>query len=182
MVKNQLQVVVLLMFVFLIPSVGAQQDFKGSVGVRFGYGIGIAGTYTMRNNQNIEFLLRYGYHGLILNKPGANIQALYEKHWQIRRSNFTAYVGAGPCIGVGKRVQSAYQTYFSVGASPIIGFDYTTQQTAVPFIFALDYKPTFLGDFPLKGNQKPSFDFSYYEIAFSVKVGIGQTGRYRRRR
>ena len=58
MVKNQLQVVVLLMFVFLIPTVGAQQDFKGSVGVRFGYGIGIAGTYTMRNNQNIEFLLQ----------------------------------------------------------------------------------------------------------------------------
>ena len=118
MIKNQLQAVVaLLMLVFLLTTVQAQQDFKGSVGVRFGYGIGITGTYTLRNNQNMEFLLRYGYHGLILNKPGGNFQALYEKHWQLRSSNFTAYVGAGPCIGVGKRVQGANQTYFSVSVS-----------------------------------------------------------------
>lgn len=70
------------------------------------------------------------------------------------------------------------QTYFSVGVSPLVGFDYTTQRTVVPFIFALDYKPTLLGDFPLKNNQKPNFDFSYYELAFSVKVGIGKTGKY----
>src|SRR5437762_1761961 len=74
------------------------QDYKGAIGARFGYGIGISGVYMVNDNGfGLEFLLRYGYHGLILNKPGGNIQVLFEKHWEIgRRGSWTAYVGGGP--------------------------------------------------------------------------------------
>lgn len=155
----------------------AQTPYKAGVGARFGYGLGIAGTYMFdqRNGHGLEFLLRYGYHGLILNKPGAHIQVLYEKHWAIGRSNWTGYVGAGPGIGFGKKNSLAKQTYFALGISPIVGIDYTTQQLRIPLILSLDYKPTLHGDFPLSSNgEKPSADFSYYEIAFSVKIGLGK--------
>jgi hypothetical protein len=187
MLKNKLLVVIVFFIaMYLKPfSTFSQQEFKGSVGVRFGYGIGLTGTYHLQNNQNIEFLLRYGYHGLILNRPGLNFQALYEKHWQLRSSNFTAYVGGGPAIGAGKRSSNSPTVYFVLGASPILGFDYTTQRTKVPFILALDYKPTFNVDMPMKKGVKTDVNFSYYEIAFSVRVGIGRMGRnykkYRRR-
>lgn len=179
MLKKQHAVVIALFFAMnlIYFSSSAQQDFAGSVGARFGFGLGITGTYNLQNNQNMEFLLRYGYHGLILNKPGANIQILYEKHWQLGRSNFTAYVGGGPSIGGGKKIQSSKISYFALGASPIVGFDYTTQRLRVPFILALDYKPTLNADIPIKSNLKTRADFSYYEIAFSVRVGIG----YKRR-
>lgn len=172
---------ILLGIVFYAKPVLSQQDYKGSVGVRFGYGVGITGTYNLQNNQNLEFLLRYGYHGLVLNRPGANFQVLYEKHWPIRSSNFTAYVGAGPAIGVGKKFQESLYTYFALGVSPIVGFDYTIQNLKVPIILALDYKPTLNIDFPLNRRyEKVGVDFSYYELSFSVRVGIGRM--YRRHR
>lgn len=155
----------------------AQTPYKAAVGIRLGYGFGIAGNYMFdqRNGHGLEFLLRYGYHGLILNKPGAHIQVLYEKHWAIKRSNWTGYVGVGPGIGFGKKNSLAKQTYFALGISPIVGVDYTTQQLRVPIIIALDYKPTLHGDFPIaNGKEKIVTDFSYYEIAISVKVGLGK--------
>lgn len=173
--KQHIVVIVFLLTMAIKPyTLFSQQNFKGSVGARFGYGIGITGTYSLQNDQNLEFLLRYGYHGLILNKPGGNFQVLYEKHWQLKQSNFTAYVGGGPAIGVGKRNYNSKIVYFVLGASPILGFDYTTQRTKVPFIFAFDYKPTLNVDIPTKKNIKPAVDFSYYEIALSIKVGIGR--------
>lgn len=155
----------------------AQTPYKAAVGARFGYGLGISGNYMFdqRNGHGLEFLLRYGYHGLILNKPGAHIQVLYEKHWAIGRSNWTGYVGAGPGIGFGKKSSLAKQTYFALGISPIVGIDYTTQQLRIPIILSLDYKPTLHGDFLIsKGKEKVGVDFSYYEFAFSVKVGLGK--------
>ncbi len=155
----------------------AQTPYKAAVGARFGYGFGLAGNYMFdqRNGHGLEFLLRYGYHGLILNKPGVHIQVLYEKHWAIKRSNWTGYVGVGPGIGFGKKNSLAKQTYFALGISPIVGVDYTTQQLRIPIIIALDYKPTLHGDFPIgNGAEKPRSNFSYYEIAFSVKVGLGK--------
>ena len=157
----------------------SQTEYKAAVGARFGYGIGITGLYmfNQRSGHGLEFLLRYGYHGLILNKPGAHIQVLYEKHWEIGRRvrGFTAYVGAGPAIGVGKTTNTSTTTYFALGLSPIAGIDYTTQQLRIPLILAFDYKPTLHGDFPIsKGNQKPGYNFSYYEISFSVRIGLGK--------
>ena len=63
-----------------------------------------------------------------------------------------------------------------MGLSPIIGIDYTTQQLRIPLILALDYKPTLHGDFPINSGSKNKigYDFSYYEIAFSVKVALGR--------
>lgn len=122
----------------------------------------------------------YGYHGLILNRPGIHIQALYEKHWGLGRSNFTAYIGAGPALGFGKKSQASKQLYFALGLSPIVGFDYTTQRLRVPLILALDYKPTFHADFPVANkSQKVGVNFSYYEVAFSVRIGINGRGRRR---
>jgi len=181
MILKQLIVAGLLFITIIFSSSKSfsQTEWKGAVGARFGYGIGITGIYMFdqRNGHGLEFLLRYGYHGLILNKPGAHIQVLYEKHWEIGRRvrGFTAYVGAGPAIGFGKKISESKQTYFALGLSPIVGLDYTTQQLRIPLILALDYKPTLHGDFPITGNgEKPSANFSYYEIAFSVRIGIGK--------
>jgi len=176
MLKKQHTVVIVLFLTMSIISYSsyAQQDFVGSVGGRFGFGIGLTGTYNFKNSQNLEFLVRYGYHGLVLNRPGANVQVLYEKHWQLGHSNFTAYVGGGPSIGGGKKFRTSIQNYFAFGVSPIIGFDYTTQQLRVPFVLAIDYKPALFGDFPLNSKLKPTASFSYYEVAISVRVGIGK--------
>ena len=155
----------------------SQTEYKYAVGARFGYGLGIAGNYMFdpQNGHGLEFLLRYGYHGLILNKPGIHIQVLYEKHWVLGRSHWTGYVGAGPGIGFGKKTYVATQKYFALGLSPIVGVDYTTQRLRIPLILAFDYKPTFHADFPFgNGSEKVGIDFSYYEIAFSVKVGFGR--------
>lgn len=158
----------------------AQTEYKAAIGARFGYGFGLSGMYMFdqRNGHGLEFLLRYGYHGLILNKPGAHLQVLYEKHWEIGRriNGFTAYVGAGPAIGFGKVSYLSNITYFALGVSPIVGIDYTTQQLRVPIILAFDYKPTLHGDFPIANGKgvKPKYDISYYEIAISVRVGLGK--------
>ena len=159
----------------LFISKSFSQDYKGAVGARFGYGIGVSGVYMFNQSagHGLEFLLRYGYHGLILNKPGANIQVLYEKHWELgRRGGWTAYVGAGPAIGFGKKTQGAKETYFALGLAPIVGFDFTSQRLRIPLVLALDYKPTFYADFPFKKTTKVGIDFSYYEVAFSVRIGI----------
>jgi hypothetical protein len=79
---------------------------------------------------------------------------------------------------LGKKNSISKQLYFALGISPIIGFDYTSQRLKIPLILALDYKPTFHADFPV-GNksEKVGTDFSYYEIAFSVRIGIGRGRR-----
>lgn len=157
------------------------QQYKGAVGLRFGYGLGITGVYVLdqRKGYAIEMLLRYGYHGVVINRPGGNFQVMFEKHWEFgRNGNFSGFAGAGPAIGVGKKTFGATQTYFALGVSPIVGIDYTTQNLHVPFILAIDYKPTLYGDFPIaskkNANTKSEFNFSYYEIAFSVRIGIGR--------
>ncbi len=171
----------LLFFCIFICNTSYAQQCKGAIGARFGYGIGLTGQYyfDQRNGHALEFLLRYGYHGILLNRPGINIQALYEKHWEFRRNrNWTGYVGAGPAIGIGRKSVGSKQNYFAFGASPILGIDYTTQRLAIPFILSLDYKPTFYANAPLgKGKQKVEFEraeeyFTYFEIAFSVRFGI----------
>ena len=174
LIRQHLVVIVLFCAILLKPLISFSQEYKGAVGGRFGYGIGITGQYYVQESHGLEFLLRYGYHGLILNKPGLNVQVLYEKHWGLGRSNFTAYVGGGPSVGYGKKTSSSKQTYFAMGISPIVGFDYTSQRLRIPFILSLDYKPTLNGDIPIKSNLKPAADFSYYEVAFSVRIGIGR--------
>lgn len=177
---NQLVLKRLLIIAILFPTLNlfSQTEYKYAVGARFGYGVGITGTYMFNQNDGhgLEFLLRYGYHGLIINKPGAHIQVLYEKHWAFGRGgSWTGYVGAGPGIGFGKKTYLSKKSYFALGLSPIVGIDYTTQQLRIPIILSLDYKPTLHGDFPMANTtEKPSIDFSYYEIAFSVKVGLGK--------
>lgn len=186
MLKHRFFFALLFILLFNTKTITAQQ-YKGAVGGRFGYGIGLTGVYMLENGHGFEFLLRYGYHGLILNKPGANIQALYQKHWELGRSGaWTAYVGAGPAIGYGKKSSLSKKQYFALGVSPQVGIDYTTQRLVIPIIFALDYKPTIYGDFPIKrinGNEKAKAEFSYYEIALSVRFGFEKNGksRYRRR-
>ena len=182
MLKKQLIVVVALFFAMILKSIPSfSQQYKGAVGGRFGYGIGLTGTYFIQNGHGFEFLLRYGYHGLILNKPGANVQVLYQKHWELGRSGaWTTFLGAGPSFGYGKKTSQSKQQYIALGFSPQFAFDYTTQRLRIPIIFALDYKPTFNGDFATKSSIKPSFDFSYYEVALSVRFGIG--GKNGRRR
>jgi hypothetical protein len=181
MLKKQHLVVIVFLIAMIFTSYSAKaQEYTGAVGGRFGYGIGITGVYFFdsQNGHAIEFLLRYGYHGLILNRPGIHIQGLYEKHWMLGRSNFSAYVGAGPGIGFGKKNSISKQLYFALGISPIIGFDYTSQRLRIPLILALDYKPTFHADFPVSNKrEKVGTDFSYYEIAFSVRIGIGRGRR-----
>lgn len=180
MLKKQLFVVVALFFAMNIkPTSLFSQDYKGAIGGRFGYGIGLTGTYFIQNGHGFEILLRYGYHGLILNKPGANFQALYQKHWELgRAAAWTVFVGAGPSFGYGKKTTQSKQQYFALGVSPQFGFDYTTQRLRIPIVFALDYKPTFNADFPVKNNSlKIGTDFSFYEVALSVRIAI--TGRRR---
>lgn len=179
MLIKRLYVTVLffLAIIFSSSKTFSQTEYKYAVGARFGYGLGISGNYMFdpQNGHGLEFLLRYGYHGLILNKPGAHIQVLYEKHWVLGRSHWTGYVGAGPGIGFGKKTNLATQKYFALGLSPILGIDYTTQQLRIPLILSLDYKPTFHADFPIaNASEKTGIDFSYYEIAFSVKIGFGR--------
>jgi hypothetical protein len=178
--KQHLVVIVLFIALNLRSFTVYTQDYAGSVGGRFGYGIGLTGVYVLdsRNGHVLEFLLRYGYHGLILNRPGIHIQGMYEKHWQLGRSNFSAYLGGGPAIGFGKKNNIAKQLYFVLGISPIVGFDYTSKNLRIPLILALDYKPTFHTDFPVNNkSEKVGLDFSYYEIAFSVRIGIGRSRR-----
>lgn len=179
--KQPYFIVVVLLFVSVYTKSSFAQDYKGSVGGRFGFGIGLSGTYYLYNGHALEFMLRYGYHGLILNKPGAHIQALYQKHWELGRSNFTAYLGAGPGIGFGKRTSLSPTVYFAMGLSPQVGFDYTAQRIKLPLIVSLDYKPAFHVDFPInKKSTKILTDFSYYEIALSVKFGLsGKRGKRR---
>jgi len=169
---------ILLLFtaIVLFTSKIHAQKYTGAVGARFGYGIGLTGVYMFNpsGGHGLEFLARYGYHGLILNKPGANIQVLYEKHWEIgRRGNWTVYAGAGPAIGFGKLSSGAKDKFFALGISPIGGVDFTTQNLRIPLVLAFDYKPTLYGDIPVGENSyKSKVSFSYYEIAFSVRVAI----------
>ncbi|MEZ5054760.1 MAG: hypothetical protein R2807_08400 [Chitinophagales bacterium] len=160
------------------------QNYKGAVGGRFGYGTGISGLYHVQNGHVLEFLLRYGYHGLILNKPGFNVQALYQKHWAFRKNDaWTVFVGVGPAIGFGKKNHQSTQKFVALGVSPQFGIDYTTHRLRIPFVLALDYKPTLNGDFAVKNKSiKPKADFSYYEIAFSARFGIGENNRKRYKR
>ena len=175
MLKKQLFVVIVLFFTMsLKPTALFSQEYKGSIGGRFGYGIGLTGMYYIQNGHGFEFLLRYGYHGLILNKPGANFQVLYEKHWGLGRGYWTAFLGTGPSFGFGKKTFESKIIFFALGISPIIGFDYTTQRLKIPMVFALDYKPTFHADFPIKNATKVGTDFSYYEVAFTVRFCIGR--------
>jgi hypothetical protein len=173
---NKTIIPTLLITLFLLFRTASAQEYRGAVGARFGYGIGLTGVYMFNQDAGhaFEFLLRYGYHGLILNNPGANIQALYEKHWFFGRSeNWSGYVGAGPALGFGKKSTAGTDKYFALGVSPILGIDFATQNLRIPLILALDYKPTLYGDFPLKKNIKKEVSFSYYEVAFSVRIGIG---------
>jgi len=161
------------------------QNYKGAVGARFGYGTGLSGIYMVENGHGVEVLIRYGYHGLVLNKPGINFQALYQKHWEFRKNNaWTVYVGAGPSLGFGKKSPQGKQQYVALGVSPQVGIDYTTQNLRIPFVVALDYKPTINADFPIKNKSiKVKSDFSYYEFAISVRFGIEPMHRkkYKRR-
>jgi hypothetical protein len=179
--------IVMLFFAFqLINTHSYSQETKGAVGVRFGYGMGLTGTYFFDKNAGhaLEILLRYGYQGLVNSRPGANIQVLYEKHWFFgRHENWSAYVGAGPTLGFGKKKSLIETVYAAFGVSPIGGIDFTTQNLIVPIVLALDYKPTLFGNFPLNAKYKgtkPEFEFTYIEVAFSVRVGIG--GKNKRRR
>lgn len=172
--KQFIVVIVFLCTIYINPTSAYSQDYKGAVGGRFGFGIGLTGVYQIQNGHCLEFLLRYGYHGLILNKPGVNFQLLYEKHWGLGRSNFTAYIGGGPAFGFGKKRSQDKIIYFATGISPIVGFDYTTQRLRLPIILSLDYKPTFNADVALNSKNKVGTDFSYYEVAFSVRIGIGR--------
>lgn len=168
------------LFLFLVFCIiyyqGCSQSYKGAVGARFGYGVGLSGLYmfNQRGGHGLEFLARYGYQGLILNKPGANLQVLYEKHWEIgRRDAWTVYAGAGPSIGFGKKFIESKDLFFVMGVSPIGGIDYTTGNLRIPLVLSFDYKPTLNTNFPLNHpGSRVSADFSYYEIAFSVRIGI----------
>lgn len=161
------------------------QEYKGAVGARFGYGLGITGKYFFDKDAGhaLEFLLRYGFQGLVTSRPGANIQVLYEKHWFFgRNQNWSAYVGGGPALGFGKKKSLTETVYAAFGISPIGGIDFTTQNLIVPIILALDYKPTLYGNFPINSKNnilKPEFEFTYIEVAFSVRVGLGNKRRSR---
>ncbi len=181
---KQHPVVMLIFFSgFFLSKNSCAQQYVGAVGIRFSYGFGITGKYifNQQKGHGLEFLLRYGYHGLIINKPGGHIQALYEKHWEFGKNrNWTVYVGGGPGFGFGKRNSLSKNTYFAFCLSPIVGIDFTTRQLRVPMVLAFDYKPAFHTDVLIsKGSQKPQTDFSYYEIAFSVRFAInGKKRRY----
>lgn len=152
------------------------QQYKGGIGARFGYGTGISGIYMIQNGHGLEFLLRYGYHGLILNKPGVNFQTMYQKHWELGQTGaWTVFLGAGPSFGFGQKNVQSKQKYFALGFSPQFGFDYTSQRLRIPIILTLDYKPAINGDFPIKNNnEKVGKDFSFYEIAFSVRFALSR--------
>lgn len=187
MPRKQHYVIIIIFFIIsCFHTRVAAQQYKGAVGGRFGYGIGLTGVYMLQNGHGFEFLLRYGYHGLILNKPGANVQVLYQKHWELGRSGaWTTFLGTGPSFGYGKKTSQSKQQFFALGFSPQFGFDYTTQRLRIPIVFALDYKPTFNADFPVKNKSlKVGTDFSFYEVAISVRFAIGQNNNnsYRRRR
>jgi hypothetical protein len=171
-VSKVIKTILLLLFCWIYKPALAQ-DYRGAIGGRFGYGVGLTGVYVLNGGQALEFLLRYGYHGLILNKPGANIQVLYEKHWEIgRRGNWTVYLGGGPALGFGKLTSESKEKLMALGISPIGGIDYTTQNLRIPLILSFDYKPTLNTDFVIGRKAKPAVTFSYYEIAFSVRIGI----------
>lgn len=175
MPKKQHIVVIVLFFTMIIKPYNLfSQEYKGSVGGRFGYGLGLTGMYYIQNGHGLEFLLRYGYHGLILNKPGANFQVVYEKHWPLGRGYWSVFTGAGPAFGFGKKTFESKIIFFALGISPIIGFDYTTQRLRLPMVFAVDYKPTFNADFPLNKTTKVGTDFSYYEVALTARFCIGR--------
>ncbi len=182
-VKKSFWIVLLIVTIQLVSNSLCAQNYKGAIGARFGYGLGITGKYMLdnRSGHSLEFLLRYGYQGLITSRPGANIQVLYEKHWYFgKRENWSAYVGGGPALGFGKKKSLLETVYAAFGASPIGGIDFTTQNLIVPIILSLDYKPTFYGNFPINSKVlKPEFEFTYLEFAFSVRVGLGHTNQRR---
>lgn len=163
---------------------GFAQEYKGAIGLRFGYGWGLSGKYFFNSNgygkssgPAIEGLLRYGYHGVVFTKPGINISALYEKHWMLSRDERWSYLlGGGLSLGYGNKSTT---NIFAFGIDPILGVDVLLRKFPINFTF--DYKPTIYFDKYIRNNSikvKPSV--SYYEIALSVRYAF--TGKSYRRR
>lgn len=176
--------IVAAILICMFTGLAVAQEYKGAIGLRFGYGWGLSGKYFFNSNgygrssgHAIEGLLRYGYHGVVFTKPGVNISALYEKHWMLGRDERWSFLlGGGLSIGYGNKSTT---NIFAFGIDPILGVDVLLRKFPVNFTF--DYKPTIYFDKYLKNptiKTKPSV--SYYEIALSVRYAF--TGGYSRRR
>jgi hypothetical protein len=154
------------------------QDYVAAVGLRFGYGWGFTVKGVVGENGHvIEGMVRYGYHGVIFTQPGANLAAFYEKHFMFgRNQNWAFLLGGGPQIGFGR---NGSIKLYSLGFSPIIGFDVTARR--LPFDFSVDYKPSLYMD---RAFNNPGFHdrvFLPYEVGIGVRYTIQGKG-YRRRR
>lgn len=149
------------------------QDYKMTVGARFGYGWGVSvkgvigHKIRQRSTHAIDGLIRYGYHGVVFTQPGINFTALYEKHFPFGRyENWAFYLGGGPSLGVGKL---GSLKIFTFGLGPVLGLEVTAPR--IPINFALDYKPSYYVDKPIK-REGTENTFSYYELGFSVRYAI----------
>lgn len=145
------------------------QDYKGAVGIRFGYGWGLSGKGVLGPNGHVlEGLIRYGYHGVIFTQPGVNFACLYEKHFDFgRNKNWAFLLGGGPSIGFGRNGSNRLYTF---GFSPILGFDVTARQ--LPFDFSVDYKPSIFLDRAFGNRNFHQRTITYYEVALSVRYAI----------
>lgn len=176
-----------LLYCFAILFIAQQsiqaQEYKGAIGLRFGYGWGVSGKYFFNTNgygkssgHAIEGLLRYGYHGVIFTQPGINLTALYEKHWALGRAErWSVLAGGGMALGYGNK---SNVKIFAFGVEPILGVDVLLQRW--PVNFTIDYKPTIYFDKYLKNKSVKTKPYvSYYEIAVSVRYAFTNSRRRR---
>lgn len=149
------------------------QESKGAVGLRFGYGWGFTGKYFLdRNGNALEFTLKQGVHGVLYSTNFLNIGTTYQKHFKIdRRGKWLVYVGGGGALGAGKAKKK--ETIVSVGAVPIAGLDFWTQNLVIPFNLSFDYSPSMYYDRNTT-TKKNGFIVNYLNFNIAVRIGIGR--------
>lgn len=121
------------------------QNYRTGVGARLGFFNGITAKHFVSNNNAIEGILNFRWHGAI-------VTGLYE--WQNplpSAPGFDYFLGIGAHVGFfdsGKYGWDSDETgnFTIVGADVIAGLEYTFP--TAPFTIGLDYKPAFnfIGD------------------------------------
>ena len=119
----------------------AQSPYKTVAGLRLNEGIGFTVRHTINDDQSVEGILYYRWHGI-------NITGLYQLNYPVtKESPFRFYLGAGAHLGIWNGYYFApsdnYKgdVYLIAGVDGQAGVEYTFKK--IPLNLSLDWKPAF---------------------------------------
>ena len=130
------QIKLIFLLVVLTSVISFSQDYKSAVGGKLGYGL--IGTYKMFLNEKSAIDVFGG-----IRWGGLAAGAYYLIHTPVKSvENLKWYWGLGGSITTWNYGFAGYSSYYELGASGVIGLDYTIKD--YPVNVSVDWAPTFV--------------------------------------